>query len=485
MAAVDTVKTPEPSSTRNVQTKGRAQPAEGDAEGGDADTSDSSEAGVLAVEPVRPQGHPQDTGDDVLVRRVFTLVWVWGLLPGVLAGVTIAYFLWSTMTLYMREVTKALLYVITVPPSRQNSTQKAAGLFRACISMANTTRSEVSSLKKFLSLVGLDMSDMPPDPKFSIADRIVRLNLEYGFPSVVRFGFIAAKSVEKKVLDLNIDKEYALWMKRGLSSSNAPGYLQEYDPNLNASQLTRRIREAERNLIALIRTLEEKQNYEALVVTIGAVGALMEESVGKGEWLRLIIKYTGGAYNSSDLFVVWANSTDLVKLLVANGEISLEDARLVLSWNLIRQLLPLSSGSLMAELHKDFSDTCFDAVSAFMEVAVMNSYLRRSPINDRRTSANSGESPIVQGRVVGVTVLPFESSKQRHSASGEQNPRSEDSMLKKQAMSSGNEKHKLNAREELIVPFRERDVQAKRHRRANDSQYRAREAEHLQQCRRL
>ncbi|KAL3208788.1 hypothetical protein MRX96_052457, partial [Rhipicephalus microplus] len=78
----------------------------------------------------------------------------------------------ASMTIYMRDVTEALLYTIDVPPSHQNSIQKAAGLFRACGSMANTSRSEVSSLKKFLNLVGLDVSNRSPDPKFSIADKI-------------------------------------------------------------------------------------------------------------------------------------------------------------------------------------------------------------------------------------------------------------------------------------------------------------------------
>ncbi|XP_049271992.1 uncharacterized protein LOC119394966 [Rhipicephalus sanguineus] len=78
------------------------------------------------------------------------------------------------------------------------------------------------------------------------------------------------------------------------------------------------------------------------------------------------------------MFVVWGNSTEVIRLLVSNGDISVDDARLILSWNLLRQLLPLSSGSLMVKTNdNDFRDTCFKTVLGIMEVAVMSSYLRR------------------------------------------------------------------------------------------------------------
>ncbi|XP_037518189.2 membrane metallo-endopeptidase-like 1 [Rhipicephalus sanguineus] len=243
--------------TPDNQPVGHAQATSGDAEVGDTEASEERQGPAPVAGPEQPQEGQQPGDDAVLTRSVRTLAWFWGLLPGMLAGAAIAYLEWSKMkddvaeqcntsdclyatellksaldrsfkpcddfysfvcsrytgpqytvlaslTVYMREVTEALLYTINVPPSHQNSTQKAAGLFRACVSMANTSRSEVSSLKKFLNLIGLDMSNMPPDPKFSIAERIVRLNLEYGFPTVVHFGFIVAKAVEKKILDVRL-----------------------------------------------------------------------------------------------------------------------------------------------------------------------------------------------------------------------------------------------------------------------------------------
>ncbi|KAL3204240.1 hypothetical protein MRX96_041303 [Rhipicephalus microplus] len=282
----------------------------------------------------------------------------------------------ASMTVYMRDVTEALLYTINVPPSHQNSTQKAAGLFRACVSMGNTSRSEVSSLKKFLNLVGLDVSNRSPDPKFSIADKIVRLNLEYGFPAVVQFNFIVAKAVKKKILDLKTDDEYVSWMKLGASANFGQIYLREYDPQLNASGLTDRIMKIEQKLLTLVRVLDATSSDAVVSTTVGEFGTLTGAFVDKAEWLRLVVQYTGGTYSSGDMFVVWANSTEVVKLLFAN--VSIDDAWLVLSWNLIRKLLPLSSGRLMVKANDDdFRDTCFRTVLGIMEMAVMNSYIRR------------------------------------------------------------------------------------------------------------
>ncbi|KAL1415097.1 hypothetical protein MTO96_006971 [Rhipicephalus appendiculatus] len=414
-----------------IHPEGRAQVTSGDAEAGDTEASEETPAPASVAGPGQPQEGQQADDDAVLTRSVRTLAWLWGLLPGVFAGAAIAYLEWSkmtddvaeqcntsdcryatellksaldrsfkpcddfysfvcsrytgpqytvlaSMTVYMRDVTEALLYTINVPPSHQNSTQKAAGLFRACVSMGNTSRSEVSSLKKFLKLVGLDMSNMAPDPKFSIADRIVRLNLEYGFPTLVQFGFIVAKAVKRKILDLKMDGEYVSWMKLGASANLGEIYLREYDSELNTSELTDRIQKTEHKLLTLVRLLEATASNAVVSTTVGEFGTLTGGIVDKAEWLRLVVQYTGGTYDSGDMFVVWGNSTEVIKLLLSNGDISVDDAWLILSWNLIRQLLPLSSGSLMVKTNDDdFRNTCFKTVLGIMEMAVMSSYLRR------------------------------------------------------------------------------------------------------------
>ncbi|XP_065282356.1 neprilysin-1-like [Dermacentor albipictus] len=449
MAPRDTVMPPEPSSTQKQQPDGPeqgdtdsstdtspAQPSKGQAPavqtqviGGDVAASGTREAHAPIATPAQPQG-----GDDAVRINALTLAWIWGLLPGGLAGVSIAYVLWSvrkhavesmaqqcntsdcryatellkstldrrfepcddfysfvcsrfsgrafdvihSVQLYMRELTESTLLSVDVPLSHQNSTQKAAGLFRACVSMANTTRSEVPALKSFLGLVGLDLSNMPPDPNFNIAERIVRLNFEYGFPTYVKFGCVTTKWQAKKVLTMDTEKDYEPWLKNTAVDFDVYAYfLYEYDSNLDIVQLANHIAVAEGKLLTLIHKLKNVSS-DGAITTVGEFGTLTGGVVSKDEWRRLIAKYTGGAYDESDALVVLGHSTEVAKLLVANGAIRRDDARLVLSWRLVRQLLPLSSGAVMATAQgRKFEQACLVTVSGIMEAAVMSSYLRR------------------------------------------------------------------------------------------------------------
>ncbi|XP_072144432.1 neprilysin-4-like [Dermacentor andersoni] len=131
------------------------------------------------------------------------------------------------------------------------------------------------------------------------------------------------------------------------------------------------------SVLMLIDKLKDVPSNGA-ITTVGEFGTLTGGVVSKDEWRRLIAKYTGGAYEESDTLLVLGNSTEVAKLLVANGDIRRDDARLVLSWRLVRQLLPLSSGAVMATVQgRKFEQACLVTVSGIMEAAVMSSYLRR------------------------------------------------------------------------------------------------------------
>ncbi|KAK8759739.1 hypothetical protein V5799_002631 [Amblyomma americanum] len=80
-----------------------------------------------------------------------------------------------------------MLKNIDVPPSRQRATEKAAALFRACVRLgSDSSHSEGHQLKRFLSRLGFDFSDMSYDPNFDILDRIASLSFEFGIPAFVK-----------------------------------------------------------------------------------------------------------------------------------------------------------------------------------------------------------------------------------------------------------------------------------------------------------
>ncbi|KAK8780685.1 hypothetical protein V5799_017969 [Amblyomma americanum] len=383
-------------------------------------------------------GHVQDAMPeppalDLLEINVLAMAWIWGLLPGALTGGVVTYYLWSTVadvgvikectssdcrvaaellrttldrsvkpcddfytyvcasfkgpeinilytvTAYMHNVTEAMLYTIEVPPSRQNALQKATGLYRACVNMVVTNRSEISSLKKFLALVGLDMSDMSASPRFSTVESIVRLSFEYGLPAIVRFEVFLVAWHPKKAVKMEIDENYMDWLESNPDLKLYEVYLAEYDSNLN-STVTGRIITAERTVGLFINSLPPRsgENANKKFTTVGGLDALTQQIVPKGEWARLIGKYTDNAFGASDVVLVMRNSTEVIKLLVASGGMDPYDTRLLLSWSLLHRLLPLASGHVMKMSHDHFEKECFKTVFGVMEMALMNTYLRHS-----------------------------------------------------------------------------------------------------------
>lgn len=113
----------------------------------------------------------------------------------------------QALTMRLRTGSKTMLADLRVPSRNQRAVEKAAGLFQACKRLgSDARRSEVQSLRSFLSQLGLDISNMPYDPNFDVADRITRLSLEYGFPTFVQIGYFNRPHLPHKILEC--DKEY-------------------------------------------------------------------------------------------------------------------------------------------------------------------------------------------------------------------------------------------------------------------------------------
>ncbi|KAL1472085.1 hypothetical protein MTO96_023177 [Rhipicephalus appendiculatus] len=115
----------------------------------------------------------------------------------------------STVGQYIRSAIKAMLFTIRVPPRNQSALEKAAGLFQACVQLGyNATGSEAAALRSFLRPAELDISNMAPNPNFSSVEAMLRLSMEFGFPSLVCFGVLRRPYKTKKVLEVRGDFYY-------------------------------------------------------------------------------------------------------------------------------------------------------------------------------------------------------------------------------------------------------------------------------------
>ncbi|XP_077523081.1 uncharacterized protein LOC144133891 [Amblyomma americanum] len=281
-----------------------------------------------------------------------------------------------------------MLATIDVPPSGQKATEKAAGLFWACIRHGSDDESsEVESLKGFLSKLGLDVSNMTSDPNFDIPDRITQLSLEYGFPTLVKFGYFMSPGSSKKVLDMSIskdDKERMFNQHGNNSRSNlVQAYASDlglYDSKLEPAVLAERIVSAEVIVQQAIREIQRT----ALVspwTAVGELGIFTTGKVSRDRWVGLITHYTESAFNAMDSVYLWDNATALVMLLLDDARLTRDDSRLLMAFSLLQKLLPLANGRKMNSVadskHETVTYFCYDAVSTVMSLAVSHRYFSR------------------------------------------------------------------------------------------------------------
>ncbi|XP_077523387.1 endothelin-converting enzyme 2-like [Amblyomma americanum] len=288
-----------------------------------------------------------------------------------------------------------MLPTIEVPPGGQSATEKAAGLFRACVRLgSDPTNSEAGSLKRFFAKLGLDLSKENIDPRFDIVARITQLSLEYGFPTFVKLSSHNQPQDNEKSLDMRINKADEDWM-RGNHASYRPVRLARvysnslllYDSRLDSAGLADRIIKAEAIVLAFITAIRRSYLPPPIrATTVRGVGRFTQGYVSAEFWVSYIGHSTEFTFKATDTLYVRENATGLVVLLLDDTRLSRNDSRLLLAWSLLHQLLPYAHGRKMVELAQSRYHTrrdpvgefCYATVSKVMAVGVSQRYFRTS-----------------------------------------------------------------------------------------------------------
>ncbi|XP_077523501.1 neprilysin-1-like [Amblyomma americanum] len=283
------------------------------------------------------------------------------------------------------EAIKGSLSSIDVPSSSQSASEKAAALFRACVRLGSDPKSsEVKSLKPFLSQLRLDMSNMQSDRNFDIPRLITQLSVEYGFPTFVKFGLIRKPpDFPNNTLDMRIHKEDEDWMQRQHRRHNNAslalfyeGYVRLYDSNLDSAALATRIVRSEYTVRQFIVSLRRNRTPPTQT-TVGKLGSFTRGYVSEAHWLGLITHYTDNVFKGSDPVLIFDNAASIVVLLMDHDRMSRDDSRLLLAWSLLRRLIPLASGQMMASTVSNpafVPDFCYETVTGVMSLAVTHRY---------------------------------------------------------------------------------------------------------------
>ncbi|XP_077523383.1 neprilysin-1-like [Amblyomma americanum] len=295
------------------------------------------------------------------------------------------------ISLNTHNAIKTMLASIEIPSSGQTATEKAAGLFQACINLGSDARnSEAESLRTFLWKLGLDVSNMTSDHNFDITQRITQLSLEYGFPAFVKFTFVKQVHATEKTLEMWINQDDEEWMQKQYKNYDhlklVRTYINEldiYDPDLDTVPLAQSIIRSEVVVKDFIKDIRRRPppGYR---LTVGQLGSHTRNAATDAHWVWLITHYTEYAFTATDKVLVWENTTGILDLLMDDSRMARGDSRLLLAWSLLRRLLPFSIGQKMMEVatskhsrqRSPVAEFCYQTVSSVMAVAAAQRYFR-------------------------------------------------------------------------------------------------------------
>ncbi|XP_075560605.1 neprilysin-4-like isoform X3 [Dermacentor variabilis] len=110
----------------------------------------------------------------------------------------------------MRSYTIASIGETTVPATGQKAWHKAAGLFKACVALASSHRSEVGDLTAWLATLGLDLNNL--NPSIDPVDMIVRCSLDFGVEAVFAVRPSERSFIERKrSIEFTLSHAEELW----------------------------------------------------------------------------------------------------------------------------------------------------------------------------------------------------------------------------------------------------------------------------------
>ncbi|XP_077523539.1 uncharacterized protein LOC144134505 [Amblyomma americanum] len=311
------------------------------------------------------------------------------------------------MTNHTDQAARRMLATIHVPLAGQTPTEKAAGLYRACVQLGSSPlNSEVHLLKSFFSDLGLDFADTSNDPNFDMLNRIVRLNFEFGLQPFVMFGlFRNVPRIAKYTLFMRITKEDQDWMRDKHHFVNDTfraelyqGILRVYDTSLDWARIVARIVIGETAVLDLMDDLKEEKFPETMT-TVEELGNYTQKIISKDvayppstppsttnihnvsshykttqqtnekallststsqlfnphnppvprldQWVWAIQHFTRRAFTAQDNVMLFDKAPALVGLMMNSARLARYDARVLLAWGLFRRLLPLAHGEWM------------------------------------------------------------------------------------------------------------------------------------------
>ncbi|KAL3200242.1 hypothetical protein MRX96_043553 [Rhipicephalus microplus] len=285
----------------------------------------------------------------------------------------------------IEETTRMESYLklkFTEPPlHKQTAFQKAAAMYKACVSFASSYELETYELVKWMNAINLDFKNKTRFRSVDPVEMMVRGSLDFGMDVIVSISFADAQFDHgRRVIEMKYSSEQEYWVRHSLAvgeQTKLQDYaylLQMYGLQVEEShQYAQKIYDYE---VQLVEIQEATVNVtQKQFIRIEDLGQHTSPFVIGNQWANFFSKYTEGIYTGSHPIWNFQRSTRIIKELFDHEYVTKAGLRYLVGWSIYRQLVEFTDQYLF--LYKKKADeACFEHVKRVMNLAILSEFFK-------------------------------------------------------------------------------------------------------------
>ncbi|KAL1471130.1 hypothetical protein MTO96_023867 [Rhipicephalus appendiculatus] len=279
---------------------------------------------------------------------------------------------------------------VQAPSSNQNAIQKAAAMYRACMSFASSYVPEAIELVRWMIALNLDFLNTTRLESVNPVEIMVRGSLDLGVEAIISIRLADREFPHfKREIEINYSEEQEEWLKD--RSYRWPRTNQYYYGTLFLNYGVQRGQDFElaKKMLAYEERLRQIENStldwdDSWFIKISGLGVRTSPYVSRDEWVTFFSKYTDGIYTGTDFIRHFTHSTMIIKKLFEDKDVGKVGLQYLVAWSIYRQLAKFTDPYLMRGYTKA-EEYCFQLVRDLTQCGVTS-----APTS---TDVSSGSDP--------------------------------------------------------------------------------------------
>ncbi|KAL1415632.1 hypothetical protein MTO96_029119 [Rhipicephalus appendiculatus] len=263
-----------------------------------------------------------------------------------------------------------------IPASNQLSWQKAAAMYRACISFTSSYQPETKYLVEWMVSLNLDLLNETRLVAVDPVEMMVRGSLDLGVEAIISI-VLDEKKIEdgKRVIKMDRSKKLDKWRSHNRDIEEYVPFVTMYGakPPFD-KQLALKIQRYE-NLLQAIEVTTASSNEYLFNTPFDKLGEFTKPYVTSKQWITFFYEYTNGAYTKTDSIMRRPQATAIIVRLFNSTYVGLEGLRYLVAWTFYRHLVELTDQYSFLR-GKTASDVCYEHVKKVMNLAIVSQYFQ-------------------------------------------------------------------------------------------------------------